>query len=268
MTKKQSVRKPPVRKPAVTEAPVTEAPVTEAPVTEAPVTKAQRGLNRGATLLIGALLAILGFALAVQFRSNASTDSLSTAREDDLVRILDDQNSRIERLQGQISDLQTAKSNLSDSGSSNAAARQEAQRQADALAVLAGTTAAHGPGVRVAISDPNHALKAEDLLDVVEELRGAGAEVIQFGTVRVGTESAFTDGANGVVLDGVSLEAPYPVLAIGDPKTMDTALNIPTGVVSSVRSAGGQADIVEQQFISITAVRASPKPKYATPTGK
>jgi hypothetical protein len=49
---------------------------------------------------------------------------------------------------------------------------------------------------------------------------------------------------------------------------MDTALNIPTGVVSSVRSAGGQADIVEQQFISITAVRASPKPKYATPTGK
>ncbi|MDQ1719232.1 MAG: hypothetical protein QOE89_3185 [Pseudonocardiales bacterium] len=253
MRKKQSVRKPPVTAPPVT------APRATAP---------QRGLNRGATLLIGALLAILGFALAVQFRSNASTDSLTTAREDDLVRILDDQNSRIERLQGQISDLQTAKSNLSNSGSNNDAARQEAQRQADALAILAGTAAAHGPGVRVTISDPNRALKAEDLLDVIEELRGAGAEVVQFGTVRVGTESSFTDGANGVVLDGVSLDAPYTVLAIGDPKTMDTALNIPTGVVSSVRSAGGQADIVEQQFISITAVRASPKPKYATPTGK
>ncbi|MGX7679642.1 DUF881 domain-containing protein [Jatrophihabitans sp. DSM 45814] len=230
--------------------------------------RSRRGLNRTATVLIGTLLAILGFALAVQFRSNASTDSLSTAREDDLVRILDDQNSRIERLQGQISDLQTAKSNLSDSGSNNAAARQEAQSQADALAVLAGTAPAHGPGIQVLITDPDHALKAEDLLDVVEELRGAGAEVIQFGSVRVGTASAFTDGPGGVVLDGTTLSAPYTVLAIGDAKTMDTALNIPTGVVSSVRSAGGQAEIAEKDLIEVTAVRPVSKPKYATSTNK
>jgi uncharacterized protein YlxW (UPF0749 family) len=222
------------------------------------------GINRGATILIGALLAILGFALAVQFRSNAGTDSLSTAREDDLVRILDDQNSRIERLQGQISDLQTAKSKLSDNGSNNAAARAEAQRQADALAILAGTAPAHGPGIQVSITDPKHALKAEDLLDVVEELRGAGAEVIQFGPVRIGTNSAFNDGAGGVVLDGVTLQVPYTLLAIGDPKTMDTALNIPTGVVSSVRNAGGEAIINQQDALSITATRSVAPSKYAS----
>ena len=42
--------------------------------------------NRGATALIGALLAILGFALAVQFRSTSQTDVLAGAREADLVR--------------------------------------------------------------------------------------------------------------------------------------------------------------------------------------
>ena len=135
------------------------------------------------------LLAVLGFGLAVQLQSNSKTDSFSNAREDDLVRILDDQNSRIQRLQDQISDLQSAKQKLADSG--NTAARDEAQKQADALAILTGTAPAHGPGIEITITDPSQDLKAEDLLDVVEELRGAGAEVIQFGPVRIGTTSSF-----------------------------------------------------------------------------
>jgi uncharacterized protein YlxW (UPF0749 family) len=226
------------------------------------------GRNRGATVLIGALLAILGFALAVQFRSNSQTDALVGAREADLVRILDDQNSRIERLQAQINDLQTAKQRLSDSGSNNVAARQEAQRQADALAVLTGSAPAHGPGIRVRITDPQHALQAEQLLDVVEELRGAGAEVIQFGPVRIGTSSAFLDTGSGVLLDRTALQDPYEVLAIGDPKTLDTALNIQGGVVNTVHAAGGEINIAEQALVSITVTRTIQTPKFATPTGK
>ena len=224
--------------------------------------------NRRATALIGALLALLGFALAVQVRTNSQTDALAGAREADLVRILDDQNSRIERLQGQISDLQTAKQRLSDSRNNNAEARQEAQRQADALAVLTGSAPAHGPGIRVRITDPQHALRAEELLDVVEELRGAGAEVIQFGPVRIGTSSAFTDSDAGVSLDGTLLQEPYEVLAIGDPNTLDTALNIQGGVANTVHAAGGEVAIAQQSVISVTATRTIPTPQYATPTGK
>lgn len=228
----------------------------------------RRSRNSVATVLIGALLAMLGFGLAVQVRSNSRSDALAGAREADLVRILDDQNSRIDRLQGQISDLQTARQRLSDSGSDNAAARQEAQRQADALAVLTGSAPAHGPGIRVAISDPQHALRAEQLLDVVEELRGAGAEVIQFGPVRIGTSSAFTDTGSGVALDGTGLQSPYDVLAIGEPKTLDTALNIQGGVVNTVHAAGGEIEITEQPVVSIAVTRTVPTPRYATPTGK
>jgi uncharacterized protein YlxW (UPF0749 family) len=228
----------------------------------------KRRRNRGAAILIGALLAILGFALAVQFRSHSGTDSLTSAREEDLVRILDDQNGRIDRLQGQINDLQTVKQRLSDSSGNNAAARQEAQRQADALAVLTGTVPAHGPGILVSITDPQDGLKAEDLLDIVEELRGAGSEVIQFGPVRLGIGSSFIDSQAGVVLDGRLLTAPYTILAIGDPKTMDTALHIQGGVANTVGVAGGQLAVNEQDLLSITAVRTVTSPKYATPAPK
>jgi uncharacterized protein YlxW (UPF0749 family) len=241
------------------------------PTEQSPITQrgsSGRRLNRGSTVLIGVLLAILGFGLAVQLQSNSKNDSLAGAREDDLVRILDDQNSRIQRLQSQLSDLQSAKQKLSDSGSGNAAARAEAQRQADALAILTGTAPAHGPGVVITITDPRQALHAEDLLDVVEELRGAGAEVIQFGPVRIGVSSAFTDSSGGVQLDRVTIGSPYDIKAIGDPATLDTALNITGGVVNTVHSVGGQVDILQSQEVSITALRNNPTPRYAVPSGK
>ena len=227
-----------------------------------------RRLNRGATALIGVLLAALGFGLAVQLQSNSKNDSLAGAREDDLVRILDDQNSRIQRLQSQLADLQSAKQRLSDSRNGNAAARAEAQRQADALAILTGTAPAHGPGLTITITDPQHALHAEDLLDVVEELRGAGAEVIQFGPVRIGVSSAFTDAADGVQLDHITIGSPYEIKAIGDPSTLDTALNITGGVVNTVHSVGGQVDIEHSSDLSITVLRSNPNPRYAVPNGK
>lgn len=228
----------------------------------------REGRARTAGPLIGALLAVLGFALAVQLRSNASNDSLAGARQDDLARILDDQNGRVDRLQRQIGDLQTAKQKLSASGTDAAAAREEAQKQADALAVLTGTAPAHGPGIELTISDPGNKLKAEDLLDVVEELRGAGAEVIQFGPVRLTTGSAFTDAPGGVSLDGTQLSLPYLVRAIGDPKTMDTAVNIQGGVVDTVRSIGGVISIRQITQMSITAVRTVSTPKYASTAPK
>jgi uncharacterized protein YlxW (UPF0749 family) len=257
--------------PTVPAPPNPEQPSAEQPNPEPGARPAGQPLwsrNRGATALIGALLAILGFALAVQFRTNSQTDALAGAREADLVRILDDQNNRIDRLQAQITDLQAAKQRLSDSGSDNVEARREAQRQADALAVLTGSAPAHGPGIRVRITDPQGALRAEQLLDVVEELRGAGAEVIQFGPVRIGVSSAFTDTGSGVSLDGTALQAPYEVLAIGEPKTLNTALNILGGVVNTVHAAGGEIAIAEQALVSITATRTIPTPKHATPTGK
>jgi uncharacterized protein YlxW (UPF0749 family) len=225
-------------------------------------------MNRGATSLIAVLLALLGFAIAVQLRSNSANDGLSGAREDDLVRILDDQNSRLDRLQQQLTSLQATKQKLTDTGSNSAAALQEAQRQADALAILTGTVAAHGPGVVVTVTDPQHKLRAEDLLDVIEELRGAGAEVIQFGTVRVSTSTALTDSGSIVYADGIALADPYRVLAIGDPATMDTALNIAGGVVQTLKADGANTTVVQSQTVSITAIRPVSTPKYATQTPK
>jgi uncharacterized protein YlxW (UPF0749 family) len=216
-------------------------------------------------VLIGALVAILGFGIAVQVHANSGNDNLSNLRESDLINILDDQNARADRLRQQIAELEQTLRTLRGSGDRAAAARAQAQAEAQALGILVGTLPATGPGVIVTIADPRHALSAEGLLDVVAELRGAGAEAIEFSGVRLSTDSAFGTDDSRVTLDGAPLTPPYQVLAIGDPKTLDTALNIPGGVAATIRTEGGDLVVAERPAITITAVRALPKETYASP---
>jgi uncharacterized protein YlxW (UPF0749 family) len=229
--------------------------------------RTRRIVRLRAGALIGVLTALLGFAIAVQVHANSQSDSLSNLRENDLIGILDNQNARADRLRQQIADLQQTLRRLQDSGDRSAAARQQAEQDANALGVLLGTLPATGPGITVVIKDSGNKLKAEDLLDVIEELRGAGAEAIQFGPVRVGTSTAFTQVGSAVAVDGTTLSAPYSVSAIGDAKTLDTALNIPGGVAATVRSAGGELTVTEQSVVTITVTRQIATPKYAKPSG-
>ncbi|MGN6609179.1 MAG: DUF881 domain-containing protein [Jatrophihabitans sp.] len=104
------------------------------------------------------------------------------------------------------------------------------------------------------------------MLDVVQELRGAGAEAIQIGPVRVGTNTAFVDGPGGVSVDGTAITAPYRVTAIGDSTTLDTALNIPGGVAAAVRAKGGDVAVSRRSTVSIAVTRALPTDHYARPT--
>ena len=119
----------------------------------------------------------------------------------------------------------------------------------------------------ITVTDPAHKLNAEDLLDVVEELRGAGrrGDPVRHRARLDLDERSPTTAARSRV-DGTALQPPYRVLAIGDPKTLDTALNIPGGVAATVRSAGGDAQVTERDKVQISAVRALPTPKYAAPS--
>ena len=218
-----------------------------------------------ASALIGLLTLLLGFAFAVQVHSADSSTVLAGAREEDLVRILDDLNSREDRLRDQISEQRTALEQLTNSDSQSATALQEARRRADAIGILNGTVAAHGPGLRMTVDDPTSAVRVEDLLDAMEELRGAGAETMQIGGVRVGVSTAVTGHPGHLMIDGRPITAPYEFLVIGSPQDMETAMNIPGGVVQRITGLGGSVHIVQVQDVTVDALRPLHTPQYASP---
>jgi uncharacterized protein YlxW (UPF0749 family) len=219
---------------------------------------------RRSQLLIGLTLAVLGFALVVQLRTTQQTSGFASARQEDLVRILDDLNARGERLRVEIDDLQRTKDRLTGGAGQDAAALQESRRRQDVLRILAGTVAAVGPGVEVTVTDPEHTVTADVLLDTMQELRDAGAEAMQVNDVRLVASSWFTDSGPEVLADGKPLRAPYVFRAIGDPHTLADAMAIPGGVIDSVAGRSGAAAAVAQRDrLVVDALRTLSAPRYA-----
>jgi uncharacterized protein YlxW (UPF0749 family) len=187
--------------------------------------------------------------------ANRTGNKFVTARQDQLVGVLDDLSQRSERLRSDIQDLQDTKASL-QSDQSGATALAEARKRAITYGILAGTLPATGPGIELRIDDPHGKVGASVLLDGLEELRDAGAEVVQINDLRVTVSTSFIDAAEGGVLTGGQLlRPPYTFLAIGDPRTLATAMNIPGGVMDSVRGAGADGTLTQHGTITINAVR-------------
>lgn len=222
-------------------------------------------------LVVALLLALLGFSLVVQLRTVDTDPTLATARQEDLVRILSDLDSQEGRLRQDIADLEETLGELTTAGQSQEAALEEASERADELGILAGILPAEGPGITIRIFAGSEPIAAATLLDAVQELRGAGAEAIQVaggdGTaVRVVASTYFVDEGGAVVVDGVTLPGPYILTVIGDPSTLAPALNIPGGVVESVRSSGGTVIVQDEPgVVRVSAVRAPETLQHARP---
>ena len=239
----------------------------EAGDTEVDGKGAPRWRLSSAGALIWVLLALFGFTLVVQLRSNTDDQGLATARQEDLVRILSDLEARDSRLQTEIAGLESSQQQLTSGVSSRQAALAEAAKRADELGLLAGTLPGKGPGLRIVIDK----VKASAILNAVEELRGAGGEVMELAgangvTVRIVASSYFVDAeGGGLVADGARVTGPYTLWVIGSPQTMQTALQIPGGVVESVNGAGGSVTMEAQTMVQVAAVRKATTLQYAHP---
>ena len=215
--------------------------------------------------VVGVLLAALGAAVAIQVHAtNTSDEILRGARADDLVNILDEVTSRGQSLDAELRNLETQNATIQDSADKAQAALTQAQQKAKDLQILAGTVKAKGSGITMTITDPQGQMKSATLLNALEELRAAGAEVIQVNDVRVVVSSSFVDTADGgIALDGHELTQPYVYKVIGDPNTLGPAMQIPGGVVANVKSTQGANATIASGQVLIDAVVPQPDPQYA-----
>ncbi|MFC0032128.1 DUF881 domain-containing protein [Micromonospora chaiyaphumensis] len=221
--------------------------------------------------MIAVLLALLGFTLVVQLKTTSTDPTLAATREEDLVRISSDLDSRERRLRQDIEALEESQRQLRSGEQGRQAALEEATRRADELGILAGTLPAVGPGLSVRFEGPDKAVSAARILDAVQELRGAGAEAMQIagsdGTaVRIIASTYFVDGpGGGLVVDGRRLSGPFVISVIGDPPTLRTALNIPGGVVASVEEDGGNVTPEDSEAVEVSQLHAPIKLEHARP---
>ncbi|MFE1205379.1 DUF881 domain-containing protein [Streptomyces sp. NPDC058762] len=217
-----------------------------------------------AQLIVALLLFGLGFGLAVQVASNSDSDSaLRGARQEDLVRILDELDDRTQRLEDEKQGLEKQRDELENSSDQAEEARKQTLEKERQLGILAGTVAAQGPGITVTIEDTKGTVEADMLLDAIQELRAAGAEAIQVNGVRVVAGTYFAEADNSVSVDGNKINAPYRFQVIGKPQDLEPALNIPGGVVQTLEKEQATVTVERSSKIVVDALRAAKRPDYA-----
>ncbi|MEV7689239.1 DUF881 domain-containing protein [Streptomyces bungoensis] len=217
-----------------------------------------------AQLIVAVLLFGLGFGLAVQVASNSDSGSaLRGARQEDLVRILDELDDRTQRLEDEKQGLEKQRQELQSSSDQAAEARRQTAEKERQLGILAGTVAAQGPGITMTIADTKGTVKADMLLDAIQELRAAGAEAIQINGVRVVASTYLSDTGDSVSVDGNKINAPYRFKVIGKPQDLEPALNIPGGVVQTLEKEQATATVERSTKIVVDALRQVKQPDYA-----
>ncbi|MDT0389012.1 DUF881 domain-containing protein [Streptomyces dubilierae] len=217
-----------------------------------------------AQLIVALLLFGLGFGLAVQVASNSDGDSaLRGARQEDLVRILDELDDRTQRLEDEKQGLEKQRDELENSSDQAEEARKQTIEKERQLGILAGTVAAQGPGITMTIEDTKGTVEADMLLDAIQELRAAGAEAIQVNGVRVVAGTYLADSGKGVSVDGNKINAPYRFKVIGKPQDLEPALNIPGGVVQTLEKEQATVIVERSTKIVVDALRAAKRPDYA-----
>ncbi|MER5304159.1 DUF881 domain-containing protein [Streptomyces lasiicapitis] len=217
-----------------------------------------------AQLIVALLLFVLGLGLAIQVRSTNDSSALRGARQEDLVRILDELDDRTQRLEDEKRRLEDQRTGLESSSDQAEEARKQTAERERQLGILAGTVAAQGPGITLTIDDKKGTVEADMLLDAIQELRAAGAEAIQVNDVRVVASTHLSDATGGGVrVDGRKVAAPYRFKVIGKPQDLEPALNIPGGVVQTLEKEQATVTVARTEKIVVDALRPAKQPDYA-----
>lgn len=213
-------------------------------------------------LLAAVVTVAIGLALVAQVQA-ANDVALEELSETDLVALLDDVTDRADTLESEIRLLESDKRALEEG--TGAEAGEAARARLASHQILAGTVPVEGSGITMTVDAPDGGFTPTMMIDLMQELRNAGAEAIQIGPVRVVADSWIGIEDGTLMVDGTRVEVPFRILAIGDPHTLAGAMAIPGGFSDSVRGIGGNAQVVEGDLLVIDALHQTEEPQYARP---
>jgi len=205
---------------------------------------------------------ILGMMLAVQFRVvNRAPTGISTDRAKEVVDEIKQIDRERESLHKEISDLNYKLEQVTQ-GKNEAIMALKSELEKTRMS--AGLITVTGPGLEVVLDNPDKGdgsrlspgvfiIYAEDLLKVVNELWGGGAEAISINGQRIVATTEIRLAAPFININTKRVVPPYQVLAIGDPDTLANALELPGGLGEYLRDLGIEITVEKHQELTVPA---------------
>ena len=206
---------------------------------------------------IGLAALILTTIMFTQFKTVEQTDitAIETMRETELRTELADWKNKYEEIEEKLNETENKileyQSEITDTQKSSTILENELNETENYL----GYTKLRGEGIIINLEDNDfRSIERWDLLQLINELKLAGAEAISINDERVvSTTEIATVGTQFILINGNRTPAPFTVKAIGNKKYLESAITIKGGYIDEMKVNEKTVSYVVEDQIEIPA---------------
>ncbi len=219
------------------------------------------------TIIICGVCLILFAVMFMQFRTVEETDitAIENMREAELRTAISEWKSKYEETLKQLDASQKSIQEYQEKIEKNEEASELVDKDLKESNTILGKTDVYGEGVIVTLSgSEEREIKYRDLLELVNELRYAGAEAISINDVRIlsFTEITQPDGVL-MIVNGQRITEPYVVKAIGNQTYLSSTLNLKdSGYIDKAKAVGLNVKLETGKNIKISKYSGEIEIKY------
>ena len=217
------------------------------------------------TITISIMSLILVCVMFMQFKVVNETDiaQIESMREEELEEAVTKWKEQYEQVYEKIVDTNDTINEYEDKMQSNEETKGLVKKELEEAKKNFGLSDVEGEGIIITLTDNDEiGYDYEDLLDLVNELRDAGAEAISINNERIVNMSDIINRAERIRVNSKNISSPYVIKAIGDKTYLKSALTIKNGYYDLKEKNGYDIKIEEKNNIKINKYSKSVELKY------
>lgn len=217
-------------------------------------------------ITISIMALILFCVIFAQFKVVNETDiaQIEYMKEDELRQALTEWREKYEKTAQKITETNKKIKEYETKLQSNEETRDLVQKELIEAQKTFGLTDVIGNGIIITLTDnESRTYQSDHLLDLVNELRAAGAEAISINKERIVNLTDIADISNGqIVVNKNRISSPFTIKAIGDKTYLKSAITIKNGYLDLKEKEGYTISIQEKNNIKINKYSKDVNLKY------
>lgn len=221
-----------------------------------------------------AIAIIFGFLITIQLKSNISSQGIVTIqRLLDMEKDVNNVMVEIKNLEKSVAEIKEKLNEYEPNISENGSIYSSMENELNKMRNYSGLEKVEGPGIIITLNDSTDNIENSenmelflihdiDVLEIVNELRAAGAEAISINDERVIGTTSIRCGGPTINIDGSRHATPFIIKAIGDPKTLEASALAPDGYIDWMEYSGINIQLEKVEHITINKYIGNTKLKY------
>lgn len=220
------------------------------------------------TLIIGLICVILTAVMFTQFKTISRIDvtALENMQEAELRSEITSWKTKYEEVLKKKEDVDLKIEEYKENITNNQKTSELLTNDLNQLTGLIGSRDVSGSGIIITLEDNEYQkITPTDLLELINELKLAGAEAISINDERITYKSYIVSpNSTFVQVNGVRMVSPYVIKAIGDPTYLESGLSKKQyGYIDAKRAVGKTVKLERQDNIIINKYNGDLEFKYA-----